>query len=512
MTGIYAQRYDAGGSAQGTEFRVPTTYQASDYNPRVGMDTAGNFVIAWAATNTNSTSWVRAQRYNADGKTQGNELTIYDSNKGTIGLAMNRQGGFIVVLGKTDGSGPGIFAQEYNVQGIQLGSALVNNHTSGWQEHPTVATDTAGNAVIVWDRDGPNDPYGIFGRRFLNAQARVPTGQLTAYRPQTQFVPKDVPVSESEEATMGAGVRMNNDDDDRDGFADRVDAQPRGENDLIKVTVRTDTLTPGYQFVLSRSNPNIRVWRNSEKLSPVLAANNETVLPPAGTFTFWVEYFGLTHGTSLLQLSARQLFTGNQAALDTVKFYSFRSIVIALGGEWQSLPKDIAAGTYQTAIELFKKGYDVHMYDEDDVTALGWGPAYAEVVRAVRERKVSNVAIFGFSHGGGSVYDLANRLNINRARIGFFTTVFTGYIDAITTLDRIAERRLPPGTRFHVNLFETKTLLLHGNTTYVGKTPAYQLNVTITSWGRKLGHSEIDDDPLVRNLLRASLITRVTMR
>ena len=45
--GIYAQRFNAQGVAQGSEFRVNTTTTNAQNDPAVAMDANGNFVIAW---------------------------------------------------------------------------------------------------------------------------------------------------------------------------------------------------------------------------------------------------------------------------------------------------------------------------------------------------------------------------------------------------------------------------------------------------------------------------------
>mgnify|MGYP000275963927 CR=1 FL=1 len=82
-------------------------------------------------------------------------------------------------------------------------------------------------------------------------------------------------------------------------------------------------------------------------------------------------------------------------AADALSLFSFTSVVIALGGEDQ-VPADPPLepdnhGTFQVAIELYKRGYDVHMYDEDVVSSSGAGAAYNEVVSAVSERGVIGV-------------------------------------------------------------------------------------------------------------------------
>jgi len=133
--------------------------------------------------------------------------------------------------------------------------------------------------------------------------------------------------------------------------------------------------------------------------------------------------------------------------------------MIALGGETQSPsdPADGNHGVFQLAIDLYCQGYDVHMYDEDNVDYAGAGVTYNEVVNAVQHRNVGQIAIYGYSHGGGSTYLLANRLNNNRSTIGTFTIAFTAYIDAVEDEfmgDMNQEHRRPPSSAFHVNYYQ----------------------------------------------------------
>ena len=46
--GVYAQRYNSAGVAQGGEFRVNTNTANDQVHASIAMDDAGNFVIAWA--------------------------------------------------------------------------------------------------------------------------------------------------------------------------------------------------------------------------------------------------------------------------------------------------------------------------------------------------------------------------------------------------------------------------------------------------------------------------------
>src|SRR5690606_38516941 len=144
----------------------------------------------------------------------------------------------------------------------------------------------------------------------------------------------------------------------------------------------------------------------------------------------------------------------------------------------------------------------------DNVSGTGAGIVYDEVVRAIRDRGVTQVAIYGYSHGGGGTFELAKRLHDNRASIGTFTFPFTGYVDAINNVDinPFAETRLPPTTAYHVNYYQTNEFLIQGD-----DVPGADLNLNVNStpWGADLEHSGIDDHPNVRAGIFDPLVARV---
>jgi len=348
----------------------------------------------------------------------------------------------------------------------------------------------------------------------------TPTLDLSAFRPATGTSGAPFqrwPVGEGEETTPGAGVRMNGDDDDADGQVDRDDGNVAAENDLVEIQLTVDPPTPppGFEYLLSRTNANIRVWSAATKGSEILAPGNSVTLTFASTTrTLWVE--NPSGGAADLIFAARATPSGTVVASDLVHFFPLSSVVIALGGESQ-VPADPPLeptnhGTFQLAITLYHMGYDVQMYDEDVVSSTGAGQAYNEVVSAIQKRGISHVAIFGYSHGGGSTTDLAQRLNANRATIGSFSIDFTAYIDGIqndSDFDLDPETALPPSTAYHANYYE------HPGCGFLQLCGApvsgadLNVNVTATPWGGSLTHFTIDDAPQVLQGILDLLVTHV---
>ena len=329
--------------------------------------------------------------------------------------------------------------------------------------------------------------------------------QMTAYRQQSAGYGapfQRLAVPDALEESPGAGIRANGDDDNGNSTPDRDElATVSGENDLIEVTLSVSPATApvGYEYALVRSNVNIKVWSASLKTATILGANAEQVLPfgGGGTLTVWVE--SPNGGAAGLELHARPAGGGATLASDTIQFYPFTSVIIALGGEGQgpSDPPDSNHGAFNIAKSLYAQGYDVHMYDE--------------VVNAVQLRGIGIVYIFGYSHGGGSTYDLAERLDINRASIGTFTMPYSAYIDGIendSDIDLDSERRRPLTSAYHVNYYQRSDFLIKGNSITTGGAEV-DINVNSTPWGGGLVHGSIDDHANVRSGVLDPLLLRV---
>ncbi|MEL7364210.1 MAG: hypothetical protein AAFN13_19195, partial [Bacteroidota bacterium] len=126
--GVYAQRYDATGVAQGSEFLVNTETSESQRDPVVAMDADGNFVVVWESRDQDGSSdGIFAQRYDAAGVAQGAEFQVNTettSNQDDPSVAMDADGDFVIVWesfsssGSADGNGDGIYAQRYNAAGV----------------------------------------------------------------------------------------------------------------------------------------------------------------------------------------------------------------------------------------------------------------------------------------------------------------------------------------------------------------------------------------------------------
>ena len=91
-------------------------------------------------------------------------------------VASDAAGNVVVVWSSAgrDGSEDGVFARRYDAGGVATGDEFqVNTFTTESQDRPFVASDPAGNFVVVWDSDGQDGSgKGIVGQRFDAAGAR----------------------------------------------------------------------------------------------------------------------------------------------------------------------------------------------------------------------------------------------------------------------------------------------------------------------------------------------------
>ncbi len=361
-------------------------------------------------------------------------------------------------------------------------------------------TTQQGYAKLIFNNAEPDEKHKM----------TVFEAKATAYRPQhgagyAPFARTAVSDADEESPTLGPGIRINN----------PGDTDPNGEDDLIEVEFQ---IAPAdLKFALRRDPNNLAAWQNRNKTNEIAFNGKKTdELPFAagGTnLTVWIEWNVTSHGPADLIIEPLD----EERPGDTLKFHSFQSIVVALGGEDQvpTNPVDPNHGTFVVAIGLYNQGYDVFMYDEDNVAANGAGATFNEVSTAIQRRAVSQVAIFGFSHGGGSTFSLATRLA--GSGLGGYTIPFTSYVDAVendSDFDIHQERRFPPGSLFHLNQYQVGAILedggLDGGPVPGSNPPPTGLNVETTPWGAGATHFTVDDFAQVRTLITTSLQARVT--
>lgn len=171
---VYAQRYDASGTAIGGEFRLNT--YTSDYQQGVsliGLD-GGGFVAAWHSRGQDGSNWGNyAQIYDAAGAAVGTEFrlnTRTSNEQNSPKMAALDGGGFVATWESygQDGSLDGVYAQVFDAEGVAVGGEFrVNTTTSNEQRLPDITALANGQFVITWSSNGQDGSgWGIFGQRY----------------------------------------------------------------------------------------------------------------------------------------------------------------------------------------------------------------------------------------------------------------------------------------------------------------------------------------------------------
>ncbi|HEY9628940.1 MAG TPA: cadherin domain-containing protein [Coleofasciculaceae cyanobacterium] len=195
--GVYAQRYDATGNKLGTEFLVNTRISGDQLSPSIAMDATGNFAITWTSTPASpadtSASGVFVQRYDKDGVAQGSETLVntykFDKQQNSS-IAMNATGGYVITWSSEtqEEDGWGVYAQRYNADGSPNGAEIAVNRRATTdfdtgidtepvlsdQQSSSVAVAPDGSFVVVWESNGQDgDGWGIYAKRYTAAGAPI---------------------------------------------------------------------------------------------------------------------------------------------------------------------------------------------------------------------------------------------------------------------------------------------------------------------------------------------------
>ena len=165
---INLQRFDASGTALGTETRIDTSVYG-EHAPQIAALADGGYVVTWAAYSTDTGgNDIHARRFDASGTAVGGDTAVnsttagWQDNATVTGLA---DGGYIVTWASTygnNGEGDGIYAQRFTAAGVRSGpDILLNSSPLGSDPHTRVIQLASGDIVISWDGNGPGDDQGI---------------------------------------------------------------------------------------------------------------------------------------------------------------------------------------------------------------------------------------------------------------------------------------------------------------------------------------------------------------
>jgi hypothetical protein len=180
---IQGRRYDAEGTPQGAQFQVNSYTTRNQSEPVVAIDGSGRFVVVWVSSGSAGSDGdygsIQGQRYDAGGTPQGSEFqvnTYTTDSQLDPAVAAAGSGSFVVVWSSygsvgSDGDYDSVQGQRYDASGAPQGPQFqVNTYTTGYQYEPGVVADASGRFVVVWESSASaaldtGDP-SIQGQRF----------------------------------------------------------------------------------------------------------------------------------------------------------------------------------------------------------------------------------------------------------------------------------------------------------------------------------------------------------
>ena len=157
--GVFGQRYDAAAAPVGSEFQINTTTNDDQFDPDVAVLDNGNVIVTWVDDAADlSSDGIFATIIAPDGTPVTSEFRVNDQRiwlqVDPVVTALDT-GGFVIAWtdhNATDGSGQGVYAQQYDSSGARVDSQfLVNTTTAGTQNQPAITSLPGGGFVITWN-------------------------------------------------------------------------------------------------------------------------------------------------------------------------------------------------------------------------------------------------------------------------------------------------------------------------------------------------------------------------
>jgi hypothetical protein len=177
--GVFAEILAADGQTLTPSFQVNSTLRGEQFAPAVAAHDDGAFVVAWAGRGPGDKEGVFFQRYNSAGIAQGGETLANETVGGrqsepAVAIAVD---GSLVVTWSGVGAGDvsGVFLRKFDASGAALaGEVLVNSQTADHQSSPSVAFDGAGSLVVAWQsRHQDGSDWGVYAQLFDSVGARI---------------------------------------------------------------------------------------------------------------------------------------------------------------------------------------------------------------------------------------------------------------------------------------------------------------------------------------------------
>jgi hypothetical protein len=169
-----ARLYDESGVSVGSQFAISPS-ATDQFDGPVAKDASGRFVVVWFENET-----VMGRRFQPDGTPLGTAFTVTTSGSNDVFVASDDAGNFVIVWSRFVGVGPefDVLARRYDSSGAALGGEFpVNSYTPLQQEARGVARKgVSGQFVVTWSGFGAGGA-GIWARIF-DANGNPTTGEI----------------------------------------------------------------------------------------------------------------------------------------------------------------------------------------------------------------------------------------------------------------------------------------------------------------------------------------------
>ena len=177
--GIYAQLYNSSGSVTKSEFLVNATTSKEQSRPVLATLSGGNLVAVWQSLDQDGSDYgVYGRVFDQAGTAVTGEFAVNsytDSAQQLPSVAPLSGGGFAVAFsGKGSGDSTGVFLRLFNANGTpKYGQVLLNTQTTDLQERATVAGDNDAGSVAWQSKDQDGSGYGIYAQDFTNTGGKA---------------------------------------------------------------------------------------------------------------------------------------------------------------------------------------------------------------------------------------------------------------------------------------------------------------------------------------------------
>lgn len=274
---IYAQRIDAGGTAQWTSNGVAICASANNQrSPSITSDGIGGAIITWEDVRNGINNHIYTQRVNASGATQWttNGIAICTSAFESFSPTITTDGsaGAIITwytnLFVTPTDGNDIYAQRINASGVVqwIANGVAICKATADQSQPVIVSDGSAGAIISWG-DQRSGTYDVYAQRInTNGTLQWTTdGEAICTATNSQSFP-----AITSDGSAGAIISWY---DFRSGtfndiYAQRIDASGAVQWTSDGVAVSTaggdQTFGNGSTSIISNSNAeSIITWRDT---------------------------------------------------------------------------------------------------------------------------------------------------------------------------------------------------------------------------------------------------------